>query len=225
MSELAKPYRVLIVEPDAKRRQTYVDDLKDKDDFTVAGVFAGKREAQQCLSRHSADFLIVNTRLMQGNAAELIRASLKLYPNILVLVATLEDDETTIMQTIAAGANGYVLVSDTEFDVASCLKLMLAGGSPVSPSIARCVLRSLQHRAQTTSTIDAESPLSPRETDIVRLMAQGMSFKEIGEILAISLYTVTTHIKKIYRKLDVHSRNEAVREARRLGLIDASSNF
>ena len=100
---------------------------------------------------------------------------------------------------------------------------MAAGGSPVSPEVAKSVLRAL--RTYTTHTIEKTTapiqpnPLSERETEILQLLAKGMSFNEIGDILTISPHTVTAHIKKIYRKLQVHSRGEAVYEAAQMGLI------
>ncbi len=214
------PYKVLIVEPDEYRQQKHKLDLMRDPDFTVTGTFTGKREAVLFLHRHPIDFLVVNTLLADGNAAELIRTTLKRYPEALVLAATDTTQESTIMQTVTAGANGYVLLSENKTGIASCLKLMLSGGSPVSPTIARTVLRTLQCRAAIRRSMPEDSPLSPRELDIVRLMAKGISFQEISEILAISLHTVTTHIKKIYRKLNVHSRSEAVYEARMLGIVE-----
>ena len=214
------PYKVLIVEPDEYRQQKHKLDLMRDPDFTVTGTFAGKREAVLFLNRHPIDFLVVNTLLAEGNAAELIRTTLKRYPQALVLVATDTTEESTIMQTVSSGANGYVLLSENKNGLAACLKLMLSGGSPVSPTIARTVLRTLQCRAEIRRSVPGDSPLSPRELDILRLLAKGIGFREIGEILAISPHTVTTHIKKIYRKLNVHSRGEAVYEARHLGLIE-----
>lgn len=214
------PYKVLIVEPDEYRLQKHKLDLMRDPDFVLTGTFSGKREAVLFLNRHPVDFLVLNTLLSEGNAAELIRTALKHYPDALVLVATDTADESTIMQTVTAGANGYVLLSENKNGIGACLKLMLSGGSPVSPTIARSVLRTLQCRAEMRRSIPDNSPLSPRELDIVRLLAKGISFQEISEILAISLHTVTTHIKKIYRKLNVHSRGEAVYEARHLGLVD-----
>ena len=93
----------------------------------------------------------------------------------------------------------------------------------MSPSVAKSVLRALRTFTTQTSTQSPQSvesnPLSERETEILRLLAKGMSFNEIGDILTISPHTVTAHIKKIYRKLQVHSRGEAVYEAVQMGLL------
>jgi DNA-binding NarL/FixJ family response regulator len=107
--------------------------------------------------------------------------------------------------------------------VISCIRLLRAGGSPVSPVVARSVLRAIRNRMAAEPAARApqpeSNPLSTRETEILQLLAKGMSFNEIGEILGISPHTVTAHIKKIYRKLAVHSRGEAVYEATQMGLL------
>ena len=108
--------------------------------------------------------------------------------------------------------------------IAAAIHELRAGGSPISPSIARRVLARfriapLPPPEHEPATKPETSPLSARETEILQLLAKGMSFNEIGEILGISPHTVTAHIKKIYRKLAVHSRGEAVYEATQMGLL------
>ena len=128
-----------------------------------------------------------------------------------------------MVSAIESGATGYVLKTEIENSLVSAIRLLAAGGSPVSPEVAKSVLRAL--RTNTTHTIEKTTapiqpnPLSERETEILQLLAKGMSFNEIGDILTISPHTVTAHIKKIYRKLQVHSRGEAVYEAAQMGLI------
>ena len=128
-----------------------------------------------------------------------------------------------MVSAIESGATGYVLKTEIENSLVSAIRLLAAGGSPVSPEVAKSVLRAL--RTYTTHTIEKTTapiqpnPLSERETEILQLLAKGMSFNEIGDILTISPHTVTAHIKKIYRKLQVHSRGEAVYEAAQMGLI------
>ena len=105
----------------------------------------------------------------------------------------------------------------------------LAGGSPISPSIARRVLARMRGAPAPTAPAPAAttvpavaasaSPLSQRETEILRYIAKGFSFETVGEVLGISPHTVVTHVKKIYRKLAVHSRGEAVYEASQMGLL------
>lgn len=214
-------YKVLIVESDVYRSQRYLLDLSRSEQFKVSAVYGTKREALNYLSRQSVDFVILNVRVSDGNSCDVIRSALRANPNAHVLVITEIFDENTVMMAISAGANGYLLTSDLTGDLAGCLRILQSGGSPVSPLIARSVLKSLHFRTDMGRGHEVvDSPLSPRELDITRLLAKGMSFIDIAQILTISEHTVSTHIKKIYRKLGVHSRGEAVYEARHMGLID-----
>ena len=133
------------------------------------------------------------------------------------------NDDPHIVSAIESGATGYVLKSEIESNLISAIRLLAAGGSPVSPTVAKSVLRALRtytsHSIEKSPVSMQSNPLSERETEILQLLAKGMSFNEIGDILTISPHTVTAHIKKIYRKLQVHSRGEAVYEASQMGLI------
>lgn len=211
---------VLIVEPDEYRSQKHCLDLMHDGGFRVGAVVNSKRQAVTWLNRHVPACAIINARLPDGNSSDLIRLLLKKNADMMVLVASEVEDDNIVMQTIAAGANGYILFSDSKTSVSNCLRLMAAGGSPVSPVIARSVLRSLHCRTERAVRNPENSPLSRRELDVMQLIAKGISFSDISEILSISEHTVTTHIKKIYRKLNVHSRGEAVYEARQMKLID-----
>jgi DNA-binding NarL/FixJ family response regulator len=165
--------------------------------------------------------------LTYGTGIDLIRSARQRKPDVDIMVVTVFGDEQHVVSSIEAGATGYILKDSTPADVISCIRLLRAGGSPVSPVVARSVLRAIRSRmggatGQTLPPRAASSdnnPLSARETEILQLLAKGMSFNEIGEILGISPHTVTAHIKKIYRKLAVHSRGEAVYEASQMGLL------
>lgn len=211
---------VLVVEPDEFRRRRQVLSLLREGNYTIAAAAATKREAMVALRRQRPAFAVINIRLPDGNGADVIREVRRINPDSHVLVATDEKDENTVMQAISAGADGYMLYGDTPMNAAECLSLMSAGGSPVSPLIARSVLRALHMRTNAAISAPTNCPLSARELDILRLLAKGINFAQVSEILAISEHTVTTHVKKIYHKLNVHSRGEAVYEARQMHFID-----
>jgi DNA-binding NarL/FixJ family response regulator len=146
-----------------------------------------------------------------------------------VMVITMFGDDGHVIDSIRAGATGYLLKDALPEDIASSILQVRAGGSPISPAIARRVLQSFRvsnkpvngesiPRIETTPRASA-SPLSERETEILRLVAKGLNFKEVGSILSISPNTVITHVKRIYQKLAVHSRGEAVYEANQLGFL------
>lgn len=211
-------WRVLIVEPDEIRMRHYMLELMQDSAFHLAATAPSKRRAMPLIDRTPVDLAVVNARLPDGCGAEITRAVLKKNPDAHILIATDVSEENTVMQSVEAGADGYILVTDDAPRIADSLKVMAAGGSPVSPLIARSVLRAL-HSRNTAAPAPASDILSRRELDIMELLAKGLTLTAIAEILSISEHTVTTHVKKIYKKLNVHSRGEAVYEARQLHLI------
>ena len=211
-------WRVLIVEPDEIRMRHYMLELMQDSSFHLAATAPNKRRAMPLIDRTPVDLAVVNARLPDGCGAEITRAVLKKNPDAHILIATDVSEENTVMQSVEAGADGYILVTNDAPRIADSLKVMAAGGSPVSPLIARSVLRAL-HSRNTAAPAPASDILSRRELDIMGLLAKGLTLTAIAEILSISEHTVTTHVKKIYKKLNVHSRGEAVYEARQLHLI------
>lgn len=211
-------WRVLIVEPDEIRMRHYMLELMQDSAFHLAATAPNKRRAMPLIDRTPVDLAVVNAQLPDGCGAEITRAVLKKNPDAHILIATDVSEENTVMQSVEAGADGYILVTDDAPRIADSLKVMAAGGSPVSPLIARSVLRAL-HSRNTAAPAPASDILSRRELDIMGLLAKGLTLTAIAEILSISEHTVTTHVKKIYKKLNVHSRGEAVYEARQLHLI------
>lgn len=218
------PISIIIVEDEPEFRRRFAQIIENEPSMRLAGVAANRREAQAILDKEDFDVLLIDLGLPDGNGIELIKQVSQKKPEADIMVVTVFGDEQHVVSSIEAGATGYILKDSTPADVISCIRLLRAGGSPVSPVVARSVLRAIRNRMGTTSPAARTSqpennPLSARETEILQLLAKGMSFNEIGEILGISPHTVTAHIKKIYRKLAVHSRGEAVYEATQMGLL------
>jgi DNA-binding NarL/FixJ family response regulator len=217
---------VLIVEDEPEFRLRFKQIVESEPTLELVGVAASKREAQELIDQTKFDVMLIDLGLPDGNGTDLIRQVSTKRPDVDIMVVTVFGDEQHVVSAIEAGATGYILKDSTAADVVSCIRLLRAGGSPVSPVVARSVLRAIRNRmgGPTTNTrpggpMPENNPLSARETEILQLLAKGMSFNEIGEILGISPHTVTAHIKKIYRKLAVHSRGEAVYEATQMGLL------
>jgi DNA-binding NarL/FixJ family response regulator len=216
---------VLIVEDEPEFRMRFKQIVESEPTLELVGVAASKREAQELIDRSKFDVMLIDLGLPDGNGTDLIRQVSAKRPDVDIMVVTVFGDEQHVVSAIEAGATGYILKDSTAADVVSCIRLLRAGGSPVSPVVARSVLRAIRNRMGGTGgttrpgTSPDNNPLSARETEILQLLAKGMSFNEIGEILGISPHTVTAHIKKIYRKLAVHSRGEAVYEATQMGLL------
>jgi DNA-binding NarL/FixJ family response regulator len=217
------PTTVIIVEDEPEFRRRFAQIVESEPSMRLAGVASTRREAQALLEKEHFDVLLIDLGLPDGNGIDLIKQVSQTRPEADIMVVTVFGDEQHVVSSIEAGATGYILKDSTPADVISCIRLLRAGGSPVSPVVARSVLRAIRNRMAAEPATRApqpeSNPLSTRETEILQLLAKGMSFNEIGEILGISPHTVTAHIKKIYRKLAVHSRGEAVYEATQMGLL------
>ncbi len=165
---------------------------------------------------------LVDLGLPDGNGIEMIgwlRARDETLP---VLVISAWSTEEMILGALRAGASGYVLKERDDLEIAMSLKSVLKGGAPIDPFIARRILGLIGEGSRLQPVAHAEAlnePLSDRELDILTRVAQGMSNREIAEALTISKWTVGTHVKRVYRKLAVNSRTQAVREARAHGLL------
>jgi DNA-binding NarL/FixJ family response regulator len=220
-----EPISIIIVEDEPEFRRRFAQIIENEPTMRLAGVAANKREAQAVIDRENFDVMLIDLGLPDGTGIDLIRNVSQRKPDVDIMVVTVFGDEQHVVSSIEAGATGYILKDSTPADVISCIRLLRAGGSPVSPVVARSVLRAIRSRMGSGAATPARAanpennPLSARETEILQLLAKGMSFNEIGEILGISPHTVTAHIKKIYRKLAVHSRGEAVYEASQMGLL------
>lgn len=215
--------RILIVEDDARVRADIERAISCEKDMRVTGSAGTKREAEKLIQSYPFETLLIDLALPDGFGLETISWVTEKYPQSDIMVLAEANDDPHIVSAIEAGATGYILKSSVDKDLVSAIRLLQAGGSPVSPAVAQSVLRTLCTNTTVTSSeksvLNPTNPLSERETEILCLLAKGMSFNEIGNILAISPHTVTAHIKKIYRKLQVHSRGEAVYEAAQMGLI------
>jgi DNA-binding NarL/FixJ family response regulator len=219
---------VLIVEDEPEFLQRFTEAVIADPELTLLAGVATGRAGLAMLDAQPPDVMLVDLGLPDISGIELIRHAAKHLPNCDVLVVTMFGDDAHVMGSIEAGATGYLLKDAQASRVAAAIHEVRAGGSPISPSIARKVLAAFRVAPQAQAAPSAPaapaapaepSPLSERETEILRLVAKGFSFDAVGELLSISPHTVVTHVKKIYRKLAVHSRGEAVYEANQMGLL------
>lgn len=162
---------------------------------------------------------LIDLGLPDGSGVELIEALQRACAGTLCIVATVFDDDAHLFPALRAGAQGYVLKDQAPDALAEMLRGIAAGRPPLSPSIARRLLRHFQPLPAPRPAGDAEPHLTPRETEVLRLTAKGLTLGEIAEALAISRHTVSGYLKDIYRKLCVSSRAEAALEAARRGLV------
>lgn len=176
------------------------------------------RDAEHACAKHTFDLALVDLSLPDGNGTTLLRRLVKEQPNCMNVVTTVMAADSSIVSALAAGAQGYVLKSDPTDVIEHQLRLLLSGVPPLSPQIAR---RIMLHFQLTGPNYEVAVKLTKRETEVLRLIAKGLRVSEVGEVLALADSTVTTHIKAIYRKLEISNRAEAALHASRLGLLSS----
>jgi DNA-binding NarL/FixJ family response regulator len=207
---------VLIVEDDAPTRARLARAVDADERLRLVGVAGSAREGVEALRREAPDVLLVDLGLPDRSGIEVIRAARQLSADTQAMVVTVFGDEKTVVGAIEAGARGYLLKDGSEAEIAAAIMELRAGGSPISPQIARHLLRRFQEPAPAPQ---GGPTLTEREREILDGVVRGFTFGEIAELLHISTHTVTTHVRHIYRKLEVRSRGEAVFEALALGLV------
>lgn len=225
---------IILVEDDPEFLGRFKTIIEAEPSFVLVGTAGSVRDAMTLIDKQRADCYLIDLGLPDGDGIDVIRAVAARHPDGDIMVVTVFGDDAHVVASIEAGATGYVLKDSPPAEMVECVKMLRAGGSPVSPVIARRVLQRFRaerppsvsvstslaaQRPAASIPVAAENPLSDRETEILQLLAKGLAFTEIGELLTISPHTVTAHVKRIYRKLAVHSRGEAVFEANQMGLL------
>lgn len=214
-------HRILVIEDDAPVRERLVSALLVHGDCEVSDA-ASLVEARACLEQDCPDLILSDLNLPDGMAIDFLIETRQRFPKVEILVISVLGDESTILSAITAGATGYLLKDSLPANIHATAMEVLAGGSPISPSIARYVL--MRARAnRTEDPIELSSNLTekmtPREMDVLWGIAKGYTYSEIADQLNISGQTVPSHIKSIYRKLRVDNRSSAVYEAVQNGII------
>jgi len=214
---LAQAITVLLVEDDAPTLWRLQDALT-KAGFTVTAA-ATLAEARNRLAQGAPRVLLTDLQLPDGHGSALIRETRQRYPDTEIMVISILGDEDSVISAITVGATGYLLKDAFPTDIAATVHELVAGHSPISASIARFIVRRSQMQAGPALPALNTARLTPREIDILWGIAKGFSYAEIADHLGLSRQTVPGHIKNIYRKLEVHTRGEAVFEAVQQGLI------
>lgn len=191
----------------------------------LTAFFDSVKPALEWLKHERPDVLLTDLGLPDGSGLDVIAECSRRHPDCDIMVLTVSSDEENVVACIEAGASGYLLKSAGKVDIVSAVMTLRAGGAPMSPAIARMVLTKLRDGKKTEALPIAKNAegngLTVREIAILDLIAKGESYVEVARVLALSVGTVQTHIKKIYRKLSVNSRGAAVFEAQRQGLLQS----
>ena len=217
--------RVLVVDDHQIVRDGLVALLGALDGMEVVGSAADGREALHLVASSEPDVVVMDIQMPALDGIEATRFIAGRHPDVRVVVLTMNEDDDTILSAIRAGASGYLLKGTTADKMIEAIKEVKAGGTVIQPSLARRLLKHFRVGETTTPGAPAlaEEPegkkLSARETEILQLIAKGISNNEAAQLLSLSKATIRTHLEHIYRKLEVTNRVEAVTEGLRKGLI------
>jgi DNA-binding NarL/FixJ family response regulator len=214
----AQDITILLVEDDPPTCLRLKDALAAAGFDVTAAMTLG--EARASLAKRGPRVLLTDLQLPDGHGVELIRETRQRFPDTEIMVVSILGDEESVISAITVGATGYILKDAFPTDIAATVRELVAGHSPISASIARFIVRRTQASAEPPPGPPLNTTrLTPREIDILWGIAKGFSYAEIAGHLGMSRQTVPGHIKSIYRKLEVHTRGEAVFEALQQGLI------
>nr|WP_240980528.1 response regulator transcription factor [Ramlibacter agri] len=222
------PIRVAIVDDDPEFQGALARAVQAADDMALAGRAATRTQGLALLRDTPADVLLVDLGLPDGSGIDVIQAAARAWPDCGIMVSTTFGDETNVMRSIEAGAAGYLLKDAAPGRMVAEIRSLAAGGSPISPIIARQVLR--RFRPVAGDAVNAAPPpaeaapdtpisLSPREREVLDFITKGFTADEIARLMELSRYTVLTFVRRIYVKLKVKSKAEAIYEARTQGLL------
>lgn len=218
--------RVAVVEDDLNFQNALMAAMRTAPDMTLLGVASTRSQGLRMLEGEQADVLLVDLGLPDGSGIDVIRAAHVQWPACNIMVSTAFGDETHVVQSIEAGASGYLLKDSAPERLVLEIRSLHAGGSPISPLIARQILTRFRQPVQAaTAPVGRSEPrsrrdeLSARETETMEFITKGFSTNEIAALMSVSQHTVLTYVRRIYAKLEVNSRTEAVYEARNQGLL------
>jgi DNA-binding NarL/FixJ family response regulator len=205
---MASPIRIAFVEDDAPFAETLLKFFKLSGAVDCAAVFHSAEVALAELPGLQPELVLVDINLPRMSGIEMVARLRELCPSTLCLILTMYEETPLIFDALKAGACGYLLKRTPPAEIITAIEQVHSGGSAMSPQIARQVV-SFFHRTPVPAH-EGLAALTERERAVLELLSKGFLYKEIAERLAISLDTVRTHLRKVYEKLHVHSRTEAV---------------
>ena len=206
-----KDLRVTIFEDNRILREGLTQLIGGSPGFICAGAFANCSNLVNDIENTSPDVILMDIEMPGMNGIEAVKIVKSQFPNVKIMMETIFDENDKIFRSICNGAEGYILKNTAPVQLLSAIREIYEGGAPMTPSIASKVLKMF--KKQPTENILEEFNLSDREKEILKCLVEGMSYKMIADACFISADTVNGHIKNIYKKLQVHSKGEAVAKA------------
>lgn len=214
---------VAIVEDNPELRSDFARTISSAPDMCLVGTGGDVAQGLALLGNGPVDVLLVDLGLPDGSGLTIIREATRRWRDRCdVMVVSVFADEEHVLAAIEAGATGYLLKDSSPGTFLQHIRELRAGGSPISPLIARRLLARLKPcPAAAHEGVAADEPafLAPSERTVLRYAARGYSYDEVANLMGVSRHTVMSYVKRAYRKLQVHSKTEALYEARRLGLV------
>lgn len=221
VGQSANPVRVLLVDDDAHIRSVVGRELMGDERVLLVGQAACVRDARKLMRAEEFDVLLADLNLADGTGFDLMALQRSLRPAAETVIISVMEGDAQLLQAIEQGAAGYLVKHSWFGSYVQAVLQVANGGAAITPHLARRLLqrlRSANDERETETVVDPEK-LSTREREILRHVANGYTSQEIADRLEIALMTVNTHVRNIYRKLQVRSRAQAVRAALRHGLI------
>ncbi len=218
------PIRIAIVEDDPGVCDALRQALQAAPDLELAVMVGTREDGLALLQGPPADVLLVDLGLPDGSGIDVIQAAIQRWPACNIMVCTNFGDETHVIRSIEAGAAGYLLKDSSPAKMVDEIRSLANGGSPISPIIARQVLTRFRQGAPGRAdapepTADPAALLSAREKEVLNFITKGFTTQEIARLMQLSHFTVRTFVRRIYSKLKVTSKAEAIYEARSQGIL------
>ena len=208
--------KVAIIEDQREVREGLAILINGTAGFRCAGSFRTMEEALRSVPNELPDVILTDIGLPGMSGIEGIRKLKQRYPDLPIVALTIYDDEEEIFDALCAGASGYLLKDTQPARLLECLREVVSGGAPMSPEVARRVVKLFREFRPPER---ANHNLTPQETELLKLLVEGHNYKTAAAELAISIHTVSFHLRNIYEKLQVHSKSEAVAKALRERII------
>jgi DNA-binding NarL/FixJ family response regulator len=208
--------RVAVYDDNKSRRESLLAFINLSPELEAAGSFENCATIFQDMSADKPDIILMDIEMPGGNGIDGVRVVKQSYPHIKIIMQTAFEDDDRVFAALQAGAEGYILKTASVIQIAQSIDDVMKGGAAMTPSIALKVMRYFGQQQTATST---DYKLSPKESEVLKHLATGLSYKMIADQMGISYFTVNNHVKKIYEKLQVHSLGEAVALAHKEKLV------
>lgn len=210
--------RILLVDDQRLMREGLRTLLELEQDFEIVGEVGDGQAALAAYAQLQPDVVLMDIRMPVMTGVEATRRLRETQPGARVIILTTFDDDATVFEGLRAGALGYLLKDVSGVELANAVRTVMRGGALMEPSVARRVFAEFARLAPTPPTA-LDEPLSERELDVLRLVAEGLSNKEIGQRLSLAEGTVKNYLSGVLQKIDARDRTQAALRARELGLL------